>query len=84
MEMDEGMDTGNIILSKKIAIAESDNVVSLTEKLASCGCDAIGEFVQKFLKTRSIDSKPQDNSLASIAPKIDKEKCKIDWSEKII
>ncbi len=82
MEMDEGMDTGNIILSKKIAIAESDNVSSLTEKLASCGCDAIGEFVQKFLKTGSIDSKPQDNALASIAPKIDKEKCKIDWSGK--
>jgi methionyl-tRNA formyltransferase len=81
MEMDEGMDTGNIILSKKIAIEEDDNVLSLTEKLASIGCDAIGEFFKKFLETGCINSKPQDNRLSSIAPKIEKEICKIDWNK---
>ena len=81
MKMDEGMDTGNIILSKRISIEEGDNVLSLTEKLATIGCNAIGEFFKKFLESGCINSKAQDNSLASVAPKIDKEICKIDWSK---
>ena len=41
MKMDEGMDTGDIILSKKLDISAYDNVETLTEKLAIVGSNLI-------------------------------------------
>ncbi len=81
MEMDEGMDTGNIILKKEINIEPNDDVNSLTIKLAVLGAIGIDEFIANILKTEyKFKSFPQDNTESSLAPKISKEICKIDWN----
>ena len=81
MEMDEGMDTGNIILKKEINIEPNDDVNSLTIKLAVLGAKGIDEFIANILKTEyKFKSFPQNNTESSLAPKISKEICKIDWN----
>ena len=63
MEMDEGMDTGNIILKKEINIEPNDDVNSLTIKLAVLGAKGIDEIYSNILKTEyKFKSFPQDNT----------------------
>ena len=48
MKMDEGMDTGDIILSNEINISDHDNVETLTKKLAIVGSNLIEIFINNF------------------------------------
>lgn len=79
MQMDEGMDTGDILYPVAIPITDDDTAGSLFGKLAELGGKALAEAVEK-LKNKEITPIPQDDSLATHAPMLRKEQGHIDWS----
>ena len=76
MKMDKGMDTGDIILQKKCNISMDDTYETLYNKLSKLGADALTEVINNI---DSIETKKQDNSLATYAPMITKDMGHIDW-----
>jgi len=78
--LQEKVDTGNIILQKKIQIDDNDNAGTLHDKLSQLGAEAVLETV-KLIKNGNIEPSVQDDCLASPAPKIFKEDCIITWNK---
>ena len=78
------IDTGNILLSKKVAIKETDNAGDLHDKLMVAGAETLLQTIQQ-LKAGTLQPKPQDDLIAATAlkhaPKIFKEDCKINWDQ---
>jgi len=86
MILDEGTDTGPILLQEEVSILPDDTYGILSRRLAIIGADLMIKTL-KELKEGKIIPKPQDNSKATITKKIEKEDCKIDWklpAEKIL
>jgi methionyl-tRNA formyltransferase len=79
MLMDEGLDTGPILLQKEIAIAEEDTGGTLEAKLAVLGAELLLETLSRW-ERRDLDPTPQDDAKATLAPRIKKEEALIDWS----
>ncbi|GAB1441462.1 methionyl-tRNA formyltransferase [Ignavibacteriales bacterium] len=77
------VDTGNIYLKQEVEIEESDNFGSLYEKMANVGADLVINTVE-MLASGNIHLQPQDDSLASPAPKITKEICQLDFNNNAI
>jgi len=80
MYIDEGLDTGDILLQKRIEIAPDDTGGSLHDKLAQIGPDALMEAIS-VLARGNPPRVPQGNQLATYAPKLEREHGRIDWSE---
>lgn len=80
MLMDEGMDTGNILVQKKIAIAPEDTQASLSICLAEVGRDALLETLPLWIE-RAITPLPQDNTLATLCQLIEREDGHILWTD---
>src|SRR5437762_7073597 len=80
MHMDEGLDTGDILLQRRIDIRSNDTGGSLHERLAQIAPDALLHSLRLFVEG-SAPRIPQDNSLATYARKLKREEGKIDWSE---
>ncbi|MCB0750050.1 MAG: methionyl-tRNA formyltransferase [Ignavibacteriae bacterium] len=78
--LEDKVDTGNIILSEKIKIEDSDNFESLHDKMSLLGADLVLKTVT-HIEEGNYQLTNQDNSLATPAPKITKEICKIDWTK---
>lgn len=78
MYMDRGMDTGDIILSQEIIIAENDTVGSLHDKLASAGAGLLKETVELIAKGQA-PRQIQDHARASYAPLLKKQHEIIQW-----
>lgn len=76
--MDEGMDTGPILLQKDVPIAEDDTAGTLSEKLAALSPELVLHTLEG-LGRGTLKPRPQDNSTASYAPKIRDELGKLDW-----
>lgn len=73
MKMEEGLDTGPVYLrSEDIPIDRSDNSDTLTVKLAAAGASLITEAIGRIV-SEGIRPVPQDDSLATFAPRIKKE-----------
>jgi methionyl-tRNA formyltransferase len=83
--IEEKIDTGSIIMQNKIDITEDDDAGSLHDKLAALGAKTVMSTVNLIEMTNgSVPVYSQDNSLASKAPKISKEFCKIDWDKPVV
>ena len=80
MYMDEGLDTGDILLQRKIDILPNDTGGSLHDRLAQIAPEALLESL-RMLASGSAPRSPQDNALATHAPKLSREAGRIDWSE---
>lgn len=78
MQMDEGLDTGDVLLEKSIPIAPNETGGSLHDKLATLGADCIAKSLQKFDELNPVS---QDNTTATYAKKISKREALIDWSK---
>jgi methionyl-tRNA formyltransferase len=76
MQMDEGLDTGGMLLQKAVAIDANETAGELHDRLAALGA----QMVLDVLKTQAIPV-PQEGSNASYAAKIVKEEATIDWNE---
>lgn len=64
MYMDEGIDTGNIIHSKELAIEETDTLGTLSDKLSVLGADLLISTLPKIIEGENFDI-PQDNEEAT-------------------
>lgn len=80
MLMDEGMDTGPILLQKKIAISEDDTAGSLSQRMAGEGAALLVETVSR-LEKGGLTPVPQDSTRASSAPLLKKEDGEISWNK---
>jgi methionyl-tRNA formyltransferase len=80
MKMDEGMDTGDILLTQKIPIADADNAQTLHDKLAEAGGALVLETLKR-IENNSLTPIAQDSSQASLAPKLKKEDGLIHWEK---
>lgn len=77
--LDEKVDTGKIILRETLPIDDDDDFGSLHDKMMMLGADTVLKTVD-LINGGFYELSSQDNSLASPAPKITKEICKIDWN----
>lgn len=79
MLMDEGMDTGAMLLQARIDIGPEDTAGSLSSRLAELGGRLLVETLSQ-LKAGTLTPLPQDHSQATLAPLLKKEDGVIDWS----
>ena len=80
MQMDEGMDTGDILLTEKISINSHDTSTTLMKKLAELGGQALIAALD-LLRVGKLTPRRQDDSLASAAPPLTKTMGRIDWTK---
>lgn len=80
MYMDEGMDTGDILIQREVPITQDMNAEELYEKLMALGASTLLETLHA-LEDGSLKRTPQDNSKATYAPMMKKETGLIDWSK---
>jgi methionyl-tRNA formyltransferase len=80
MYMDEGLDTGDILLQRKIDIRCNEKGGTLHERLAKIAPEALLESL-RLLADRNAPRIPQDNALATHAPKLTREDGRIDWKQ---
>jgi methionyl-tRNA formyltransferase len=78
--MDEGLDTGDILLQRKIDIAPNETGGSLHDRLGQIAPAALLESLQ-MLSSGDAPRVPQDHALATYAPKLTRGDGRIDWSE---
>jgi len=76
--MDEGWDTGDIILSSEVAIDPDDTAGTLGDRLAKIGSELLLKTLE-LVDLGQAPRTPQDNGGATYAPKLAKEDCLIDW-----
>jgi methionyl-tRNA formyltransferase len=80
MHMAEGLDTGDILLQSRIEIAPDETGGSLHDRLAEIAPAALSEALAQ-LSAGTAPCTPQDNALATYAPKLKREDGKINWTE---
>ena len=79
MLVDEGVDTGAILTARREPIADEDDAGSLGVRLAEGVAALLIETIPQWL-AGAITPQPQDNRLATVAPRLQKENGVIDWS----
>ncbi len=80
MQMDEGLDTGYMLLRKACPIEQSDTAQTLHDKLAGMGAGCILEAL-RLLKDNRLTPVRQDNEAACYAAKLLKGEAQIDWEQ---
>jgi methionyl-tRNA formyltransferase len=78
MQMDQGLDTGAILLQRSIAITQDDTAQTLHDKLALLGALCIVEVLVHFDERRH-SAIPQNEAAATYATKLKKKEAEIDW-----
>lgn len=80
MYMDEGMDTGDIILKKEVTVGEDETTGELWDRLSKIGGELLVETMQKLEEKTALRT-PQEKDY-TMAPMLSKEMAKINWKEK--
>lgn len=80
MHMEKGLDTGDMLLKKETPIGENETAGELHDRLMEIGANLLVETLTG-LEQDSIIKIPQDHSLSSYAPIMDKNLGRIDWSK---
>ena len=81
MQMDVGLDTGDVISEHRYAIQTSDTANEVHDVLAQLGAQAIVADLQQLAQTGQLNRTPQAESSVTYAQKLSKEEAKIDWQE---
>lgn len=79
MQVNAGLDTGPILLAAVTHIGPDEITPELAARLAEMGAPLIVETLRK-LDRREVTPRPQDDSQATLAPLLNKEDGRIDWS----
>ncbi|MCG6364955.1 methionyl-tRNA formyltransferase [Vibrio fluvialis] len=79
MQMDVGLDTGDMLKIATLPIEASDTSGSMYDKLAELGPQALVECLSDIAQGTAVAVK-QDDALANYAQKLSKEEAKIDWA----
>jgi len=80
MQMDVGLDTGDMLMKKEVAISDSDTGETLHDKLCVAGAEVLLDTL-KALEKEELKPEKQDDSLSCYAPMIDKTISKIDFTQ---
>jgi methionyl-tRNA formyltransferase len=80
MQMDEGLDTGDMLLRHACPIEANESSRTLQDKLAEMGASSILEALRLVQESRLTPIK-QDDGAASYAPKLTKSEAQIDWRQ---
>jgi methionyl-tRNA formyltransferase len=79
MQLDEGMDTGPVLLAEATSIGETETAPALEERLSRTGARLLVDTL-RGLVDGSVASRPQDARLATHARILQKEDGRVDWS----
>jgi methionyl-tRNA formyltransferase len=80
MRMDPGMDTGPILSQRATTIRSNDTAESLGGRLAQLGAELLIDTLPAYIDGK-MEPKPQDESLATYAPMLDKEAGRLDFHQ---
>jgi methionyl-tRNA formyltransferase len=80
MVMDEGMDTGDILLQAEVPIGTEETCETLHDRLARLGAELLSQTIEK-MKAGDLRAVPQDDSKATYAPPLKKEDGHIHWKK---
>ena len=80
MYMDEGMDTGDMILKEEVKIGDDETTGELWNRLSKIGAKLLVETLEKIANGTAPREKQGDNF--SLAPMLKKEMANIDWENK--
>ncbi|HEV2699900.1 MAG TPA: methionyl-tRNA formyltransferase, partial [Terriglobales bacterium] len=78
MKIDEGLDTGDILLQRELAISDDDTSETLAPRLAAIGADLMIDTL-RGLHDGALRPRKQDNAQATLAPILKKEDGRIDF-----
>jgi len=76
------IDTGDIILSKKMRIKAEDNIGSLHDRMMYLGASTIAAAIDKLI-SGNVDFLPQSDEKATPAPKLNRANCKLDFNDQV-
>ena len=79
MRMEEGLDTGPVLLAERVAIAANDTAGTLHDRLSHIGASAMVRALAA-LSRGALEAKPQPEAGVTYAKKIGKAEARIDWS----
>lgn len=79
MQMDIGLDTGDMLLKAECEITDTTTTASLHNDLISVGCPALLETLEQIASGK-LQPEQQDDALSNYAAKISKEEALIDWT----
>jgi methionyl-tRNA formyltransferase len=84
-KLQQEIDTGNILLQKKIKIGDTESAGELHDEMMEVGADLLLETVNKLVKgdLKEIIQKNVENSNLHHAPKIFNETCEINWQKSV-
>lgn len=80
MQMDVGLDTGDMLLIETCPITKEDTSGSIYTKLENIGPDALLKTVEQ-IAAGTVSAEKQNDELATYAHKLTKQEAEIDWSE---
>ena len=80
MQMDAGIDTGDILTQSEVVIEDTDTDLSLEEKLSKVGAELIVKTLQK-LEAGTLTATKQDDSQSCYAKLLTKAMGQIDWNQ---
>lgn len=80
MKLDQGMDTGDILLQERVLIAAQETAVDLQGRLAGIGADLLLHTIN-LLESNKLHPMKQDPTLATYAPSLKKEDGLIRWEQ---
>lgn len=78
MQMAEGLDTGDMLLTYETKVGEKETAVELFDRLAQSGAELL---TQTLVKLDEIEPRPQDDAQSCYAHMLDKQMAVIDWSK---
>lgn len=78
MQMDEGLDTGDMLLVRKTPIGPEETSVELSERLAALAGEALEAAISELARG-GLKASPQDDSQASLAPLLRREDAWLDF-----
>jgi len=81
--LDEQVDTGSYLLQKRVPVGLDDTTGDIYGRLMSLGADTLVEAVER-IKMGGFELTPQDDALATSAPKLFAEDAKVDFHQKTV
>ena len=79
MQIDEGLDTGPLLLTRSLAIGPEETAAELEPRLARLGGELLVETLAR-LESGTLTAVPQDPARATLAPLLRKEDGRVDWT----
>lgn len=76
--LERTVDTGNVILKRSLPVGPEETAGELHDRLMHLGAEAVVETVRR-IDHGTVETEPQDDTLASPAPKVFRDDARVDW-----